>query len=212
MKAIGRFIRTTIVGGVLFLVPIVVMVLLLGKAAQVADKIVAPLAARIPMESIVGFGTGKLLAVLLLVLVCFLAGVLARTAAAGKATSRIESVLANLPGYEFVKALTTRFLNAGRRGGPSGCPGANRRFLLAVGMAGRASGRWNHVAVYVPGSPETQSGGVYLIDQDRIRITDISSRAAYKTLKRYGLGAKETVGKRAGGPAPGEPGETPKSG
>ncbi|MDH4036047.1 MAG: DUF502 domain-containing protein [Candidatus Krumholzibacteria bacterium] len=211
MKAIASFIRTTIVGGVLFLVPIVIMMILLGKAAQVAHKIVAPLAARIPMESIFGFGTGKLLAVLLLILFCFLAGVLARTAAASKATSRIESVLSNLPGYEYVKALTTRLLNPDVE--------VDRPVVLARIEDSCWQLGWlverledGHVAVYVPGSPDTQSGGVYLIDQDRVRITDISPAAAYKTLKRYGLGAKETVGERAGGPAPGEPGEPPKSG
>ena len=48
MQAISRFVRTTIFGGVLFLTPIVVIWLILGKAYNVAGRALQPLTALIP--------------------------------------------------------------------------------------------------------------------------------------------------------------------
>jgi hypothetical protein len=48
MKPIFRFLRTTLLGGILFLVPIIALVIVLGKALMLPHKFVDPLAARIP--------------------------------------------------------------------------------------------------------------------------------------------------------------------
>jgi uncharacterized membrane protein len=195
MKAIATFIRTTLAGGVIFLLPIIVLVMLLGKAAQIAHKIVAPLAAHIPFESFIGLEAPRFLAILLLVIFCFLAGILAQSAAARKATDKVESaLLSNLPGYEFLKSLSVKLL------APESAP--VRPVVLA-----RIEDSWQigllvermeagHVAVYVPGTPEVKSGAVYLMGEDRIRMTDVPAEAAVKCVKRYGVGAKELFGSR----------------
>jgi hypothetical protein len=51
MRAISRFVRTTILGGVLFLTPIVVIWLILSKAYDVAGRVLQPLTALIPEGS-----------------------------------------------------------------------------------------------------------------------------------------------------------------
>ena len=45
MKKFGHFLRTTLVGGILFLVPIVVLIIVLSKALAIAHKLVDPIAA-----------------------------------------------------------------------------------------------------------------------------------------------------------------------
>ena len=84
MKPLLHLLRTTLVGGLLFLVPIIVLVVVLGKALALAHKLVAPLAEHLPVHSVIGLRTPMLLAVAIIVLFCFLAGVLARTALAKK--------------------------------------------------------------------------------------------------------------------------------
>ena len=106
-----QFTRTTLVGGILFLLPIIVVVVIVGKALAIADKIVAPLAAHLPVESAFGFETPKLLAIALVILFCFLAGFFARTALAQKAIAWLETtVLSNVPGYEFIKSVSGTIL------------------------------------------------------------------------------------------------------
>ncbi len=51
MRSISRFVRTTILGGVLFLTPIVVIWLILSKAYDVAGRVLQPLTALIRRAS-----------------------------------------------------------------------------------------------------------------------------------------------------------------
>ena len=189
MKTIGRFIRTTLAGGVLFLLPIVVLLLLLGKALEIMRKLVLPLANRLPVESIIGLDAPKALAIVLLIFLCFIAGVLARSAAAKKTTNWLESaILSNLPGYEILKTLSGSLLGSGEEN--------ERPVVLA-----RIEDSWQigfvfeqleagYLAVFVPGTPDPKSGAVYLMGEDRVRRTDIPFREAYRCVKRYGLGAR----------------------
>src|SRR5207247_8641502 len=84
MKKFGHFLRTTLVGGILFLVPIVVLIIVLNKALAIAHKLVDPLAARLPFESLIGLRTPHVFAIALLVIFCFVAGLFARARLAKK--------------------------------------------------------------------------------------------------------------------------------
>ena len=161
MKRLLQFLRTTLVGGILFLVPIVVLVIVLGKALALAHKVVAPLAKRLPVESIIGLRTPMLLAVGVMVLFCFLAGFFARTALARKIVSRLETaVLSNVPGYEFLK-----------------------------GMGQSALGLEQPGAYPVVLAPNPQSGSIHLLTSDRITPTHLPLAATLKCLKRLGAGS-----------------------
>ena len=62
-----KFVKTTIVGGLLFLLPIVVVSIILGYAMQLAGKVAQPIAKLLP-DAVVGIGGITVLAVVLLVL------------------------------------------------------------------------------------------------------------------------------------------------
>ena len=195
MKSILNFTRTSLVGGILFLLPIVIVAIIAGKALAIAHKIVGPIATHLPEDSIFGLDMPRLLAIVLLVLFCFLAGVFARTKLAQKGVGWLETtVLSNLPGYEFFKNLGGNLL--GHETKPT-YPTVLARIEDAwqIGfLIERLEG--GHLAVFVPGSPNPQSGSVYFMTEDRIRLLDIPSPAATKCLKRYGLGASALLGGR----------------
>src|SRR5262245_2254009 len=101
MKRLLNFLRATLVGGILFLVPVTVLVMIVGKALELAHKITDPLAARLPS---VFDEAPILLASLLLVLVCFLMGLLAMTGPARRVVAWLEAtLLSKIPGYMFLK-------------------------------------------------------------------------------------------------------------
>ena len=107
MKSLLQFVRATLVGGILFLVPIMVLVIILEKALGLAHKFVEPLAAHIPVKSIIGLRTPVLLAITLLMLFCLLAGLFARTRLARKIVLALEgTILSKVPGYAFLKDVT----------------------------------------------------------------------------------------------------------
>jgi uncharacterized membrane protein len=201
MKSFLQFFRTTLAGGILFLLPVVLVVILVGKAVGIAHRIVAPLANHLPVQSVLGLEAPTLVAIAVLVLFCFLAGVLARTTIARKTTDWLESTaLSNLPGYQYFKAISRNLLAA--EGQPE------RSVVLA-----RIEDAWQiaflterledgHVAVFVPGTPNPQSGSVYFMTEDRIRPMDIPPTSALKCLKNYGIGSKAILGGHLGGRSP----------
>ena len=74
MKTIAQFVRTTIVGGLLFLAPIVVLIIILAKAFDYAKKVLNAVVVHIPAVSDLSAGVATALALVLVALVCFLPG------------------------------------------------------------------------------------------------------------------------------------------
>lgn len=195
MNKILKFARTTLVGGILFLLPVIVLVIILDKALAISHKIVAPLAAHIPMKSAIGLETPKLLAIALLILFCFLAGFLARTVIAQKIINWLETtVLSNVPGYEFFKSLGANLLAAENQPVyPVVLARIGDVWQIALLMERLEHG---HLAVYVPGVPHPQSGSLYYLSEDRVKVLDLPPTPVLKCLKRYGLGSNALLGNR----------------
>jgi hypothetical protein len=66
------FLKTTVIGGVVFLVPVVVFVAVLTKAAGLMMKVAEPVVRWLPLDSIGGVALANVIVVVGLVLVCFL--------------------------------------------------------------------------------------------------------------------------------------------
>src|SRR5215475_10689227 len=84
------FLKTTIIGGALFLLPVALVLAILGHAMRIAVKAAVPISHALhfdEMGKVEGIGIVTLLAVILLILISFAAGVVART----KAGSRISA-------------------------------------------------------------------------------------------------------------------------
>ena len=188
MKNILQFLRTTLAGGILFLVPIVVLVIVLGKALALTHKFVDPLAKRIPVESVIGLQTPMLLGVGVIVLFCFLAGFFARMALAQKIVSGLEAaVLSNVPGYEFLKGVGQSVLGIQPA---EAYPVVLARFDDAWQIGFQVEALENGlVAVFVPDAPNAHSGAVYFMTPDRITPANIPLAATLKCLKRLGAGS-----------------------
>lgn len=100
--------KTTLIGGLLFLVPLVIIVAVLGKAISVMMVIAEPMADLLPIDSIGGVALANLLALLGLLVICYLAGLVARISFASKAMKAIEEkALMKIPGYVMIKAITS---------------------------------------------------------------------------------------------------------
>jgi len=188
MNRIFKFVRTTLTGGILFLLPIIVVVIIVGKALAIARKIVVPLANRLEMGTIFGHDTPLILAIVLLVLFCFFAGFFARTVIAQKANNWLETaVLSNVPGYEFIKSMSGNLLAAEKQTvHPVVLAHIGDAWQIAL-LIERVEG--GHLAVFVPGVPNPQSGSLYYLAEDRVRFVDLPPTSVLKCLKRYGLGS-----------------------
>jgi uncharacterized membrane protein len=187
-----RFIKTTIIGGILFLIPIVVLVAVIGKALEVTNLIAAPIAASLSVERVDVFAVVQLIAIAILVLICFVAGLLARTVVARRLVDSLESnFLSKLPPYALLKAKTQSILS------PEDIEG------MAT-VAVRFDDCWqlafeieripeDKVALFLPGAPDPWAGTVCVVTADRVTPLDVSIPFVAKLEKRLGRGASEAL-------------------
>ena len=105
MKTLAEFTRTTLIGGLLIILPIYIAVLLLAKTIKGLLGLLQPVAERVPAS--VEFR--QIVAIVLLVCVCFLVGLIVRTGPGLRAKNACErAVLERLPGYTFLRGLAKR--------------------------------------------------------------------------------------------------------
>jgi uncharacterized membrane protein len=191
-------VKTTIVGGVLFLVPFAVVLLVLGKILKIATKIVMPLAELLPFHSLIGLKTPVGLGALLLLGICFAAGLLARTEASRKAVNWLETaVLSNLPGYSLMKGVGEELAgNDPSDRNESILVRLDDGYVLGFLIERMDNG---HTVVFLPGAPKPWDGDVMIIEDRRITVLTQSSKAAVTCLRRLGSGAGQLVGDRLKG-------------
>jgi len=86
MRAIAEFVKTTLIGGLLIVLPVYIAVLLILKSVQGLVTAMKPITAAIP-------GSGEfeaILAILMLAAICFVAGLIVRTRVGLRAKNFIE--------------------------------------------------------------------------------------------------------------------------
>lgn len=106
MKSSKEFLKATLVGGVMFLVPVVLLLVVLGKALQFAGTVAQPIARMLPVSHMGGVAVATLIAAAILLLIALLAGLAARTQPGRRVTHWFEeSILGGIPQYRMVKSM-----------------------------------------------------------------------------------------------------------
>ena len=201
MKALLRFVGVTILGGVLFLTPIAVLGLLLSKAFDFLRRSLQPLTALIPQNLASAPTMTAVLAILLLGLTCFFAGLFAQTILAQKIVSGLEAaVLSKLPGYEYLKQAGTSVLGLSESA-------EHPVVLTHLGGAWRIGVQTDFVgggfvAVFVPNSPNPMSGSVFLVAADCVRPANVPLASAIACLRRCGTGSGSLLNELSAGAPP----------
>jgi uncharacterized membrane protein len=109
MKRFSEYVVSALVGGLLVVVPIYLAALLLLKAAQSVVGLVRPVAMLLPEW----FPAEDVLALLVVLMVCFSIGVAVRSRPGRRIWERIEkSLFERLPGYALIRSFTQQL--AGR--------------------------------------------------------------------------------------------------
>src|SRR5262245_51530005 len=107
MKDLLELTKTTILGGVVIILPVALVSVLVVKAIGAVRIVVDPLAAGLPGGPI----ASSAIAAAIIVLACFVTGALARTTLGERSFGLFErSVLERLPGYDVLRLLSRRAL------------------------------------------------------------------------------------------------------
>jgi len=192
-RAMFKFFKTTVLGGLIFILPLVLIFVLIEKAIHLLR---GPVQKLLPMFSgydIAGVTLLSLATLAGLILLCFLAGLLAKTTAASRAIDAIENkVLGNLPGYQLFKDAASRMAGLENDDGSKVgliAEGEGWRVCLVLESVGEL------LTIYMPdGGPAGGTAGeVRLIPASHVIITELTWLTLLTNLRRGGRGLLEAI-------------------
>ena len=184
------FIKATVIGGIFFLIPLAVVAILVGKLVHVMREVSGILLPLLPVDTHIGTFVLNLLAVLVILGFCFLAGLAAQRAHAKKIVAKLETtLLAALPGYAFIKGFGDN-LRRSDEISESFIPVAvhfDDYSQLAFEIEREPHGK---VALYLPSAPNPWSGTVVYVDPERVIRLSITLNEALKNIRMLGKGSE----------------------
>jgi len=195
MKYAREFITSTLVGGLLIVVPAYLAVLLLLKGMKSVATLVRPFAALLPDW----MPAENLFSLLLVLIICFLVGIAVRTRSGRVVRERVEVALfGRLPGYGLIKSLTQRLAGDSDQQERESDESAWLPVLIELEDAlvpafiieTLDDGRFT---VFVPSVPTPLAGAVYVLSPERVHILDVPFTQALRSISRWGSGSGELV-------------------
>lgn len=185
-----KFIKTTVAGGIVFILPLILILVLFEKALHLLHTAMAKVLPMFVDFSVAGVTLVSATALLVLILICFLAGLLARTKLASGLIKAIEDkVLGQLPGYQLLKDATSRMAGIENlHGATVGLICEDEGWLFCLVLETEVEG-W--ISVYVPDAgPSGPAGGdLRLMPAEMVRITNLEWLPVLACLRRGGRGA-----------------------
>ena len=197
MRHVGRFLLVTLVQGVLFLVPLVLVVVLAREGYQMLRRLAQPVARLLPDDRFFGFLAEDLVSILAIILVFLIAGLFVGTRPGRLLSEHLErAVLYRVPGYLMVRGAVGSFpgLSSEMRPLPS-LVETDDGWAFALLVEREPPG---FCTVFLPDSPTPTSGSVRIVEAARVKSLDISMLNLLACLTRSGTGAGALAGRVLG--------------
>jgi uncharacterized membrane protein len=184
-RAIGN-----VFAGLFLMLPVAVIIVIGIKFYQIAIVPVKEIANKFGIERPFLI---ELLFILILVILCFFAGLLMHKEKVSLFRDRLESnVLRFVPGYEFVKMRLAIMVGGNDQSAFSHSvmvkidDGWSPALLVERGEDGRCT-------VFVPDVPKSNSGSVYLVDPEQVRPLNVKFNKLDMAIRSYGKGLYNIV-------------------
>lgn len=183
------FIAKTIKSGIFFILPLALVIIILLKILHVMK----------PLAHVVGIWLGHkanilvsdyLISAVLLLALFFLGGLMERHFKTSvKLVNWIEeNLLAMLPAYQLIRNVNQDKLGVESNEALKVVLAPVDGWVIAFEMEEIDE---QHVAVFVPGSPDAYGGNLIIFERDKLKSTNLTSDQAYAILRRAGYGAGE---------------------
>lgn len=186
-----EFLKTTIIGATSFLLPAALILFILSYALRLVKRLAAPISHSLKLDQLgdlAGIGAATVLSILVLVLISFVAGIVARTAIGGRLSRWSEaSLFGRLPHYQLIKSMAEGLAHIESASSLKPAlvsieDGWQIGYLLE-----QLENDW--VAVFLPQAPTPMSGNIMYFPAARVRSLDITMVQAMSIVKAIGVGS-----------------------
>jgi len=191
MKAYFTFFKKAAIAGFFFLFPVFVILIIVTKAFNALTSVGSKIAAMFGMKTIVGFGSTTIITGILLILICFVSGLLVvRSSFLQKFNKMIENKLMHyIPGYEMYKTMAEEKLKNKAKVLPytaalqtTGSDFSRPVFIIEKDKTGNA-------VIFLPNIPDTSSGQLLIVKEDTLKtMQSLSANELDGILKTMGTG------------------------
>jgi uncharacterized membrane protein len=195
MKRIVEFLKTSLIGGLFVLLPLVLFYLVMAEMLQLVVALATPIADLFPKGSFDQLNVPVLMALILIVGASFLFGLALRLMILRRVGLWIErTVLGRLPMYHAVKSLSRGLLGAKEdnafRPAVLNSPDGGREIVYVI-----EDHNDGELTVLVPWAPASFAGSVKIMDSDRIEMLDAPLGDVSKDLSQWGVGVRDLLDK-----------------
>lgn len=186
-QALGYFTKR-VIAGLLVIIPIYLAILVLLKGMKSLGQLVRPFTKLLPEW----LPAEQLLSLILVLVICFLIGVVLRTRLGEIARKRVETgVFERIPGYGLFRSLTQQIAGDSRQTvwKPALVEIEDAlvpAFIIEVFDDGRYT-------IFVPSVPTPLAGAIYILEPSRVHPLDVSFTDTFKVISKWGAGAKDLV-------------------
>jgi uncharacterized membrane protein len=171
--------------------PVLVIMAVIGKFWNDLLKMGAKVSKIIPLQTVIGPSADAVLAFILFLLICIIAGFLIRISFLKKFSEKIDEKVGQIiPGYNQVKSQTHKQLGIGKKEDPvyTACL-IKVQDLWQPGYIIEDNQDGTHT-VFVPQAPTYANGQVYVVQKDQLKRLQIDSKTLNNKLKQLGKGIK----------------------
>jgi uncharacterized membrane protein len=191
------FLKTTAVGGLLFLLPLIVLGALVSQVAPIIYNVVVWLNGHAPLRTPRGIAFLILLAFTVLLLLGFAAGLIAKWSIGKRASGLFEkNLLLLFPRYAVLKDQMADSIGGAQNKPQMKAVLVHLDDQRRVGFETERSADGARVAVYLPGSPDTWAGVVAILDADRVESLPATFGEAVSSCEQLGRGTFALIQRR----------------
>lgn len=196
MKQLIEFLKTTAMGGLFVLLPVLLLYLLLAEALGLIVALAGPIAVLFPKGTFDEIKHPVAIGLILIMGASFLIGLALRSENGRRLGRWVErTVLDRLPVYKALKSLTTGFTEAGKDGAFKTAvlnSTAGEREIVYI-IEDHENG---YLTVLQPWAPTAFSGFVKVVNQDRLETLDANLGDVSRVLSHWGVGVRDLLDKR----------------
>ena len=194
MTRLKRFIRTSLLGGLTVLLPVGLTLAIFAWLFRLIRGIIQPLTDVVVSRAEVSEYLSILLVLVALTVICFVVGLIVRTAVGRFVHNHLEGrVLKIAPGYNTIKEIIAQFL--GNRPSPFSSAALVRLFGNDTLVTAFVTERHENgmCSVFVPTGPNPTSGNIYHLQADAVHHIDIPIETVMRTTIACGAGSADVI-------------------
>jgi uncharacterized membrane protein len=181
--------KAKLIYGLLVVVPFAVLIVIIAKLIEILESV----AKAVGLQSVTGAGLAVILALFILLGLCYGVGALIHTRIGDLSFEKFEkTLLQQIPGYSIVRNILRGFTGEEIE--------AYQPALVQLGLPGTAvigfvmeeNGN-DTITVFVPNVPAIAVGALHIVDRERVTLLEASQLETITCISEWGIGSNKLL-------------------